>query len=78
MGQTVNDKQICALRDLLEQVESLEGYSLTRDIEPYKAQAIWDSAIRNARNALADESPRRSFLRRLWDSIGEGSGGCMP
>jgi hypothetical protein len=42
-----------ALRDLLDQVESLNGYELTRDVEPYKAQACWDDAIDRARDALA-------------------------
>lgn len=41
-----------ALRRLLDQVESLEDYSLTRDTEPYKAQACWDDAIREASNLL--------------------------
>jgi len=41
-----------ALRSLLDQVESLEGYQLTRDLDPYKAQACWDDAIRHASDAL--------------------------
>ena len=42
-----------ALRDLLEQVESLNDYELTRDVDNYKAQACWDDAIRRAQAALA-------------------------
>lgn len=42
-----------ALRGLKEQVESLDDYSLTRDTEPYKAQACWDNAQHTAFNALA-------------------------
>ena len=41
-----------ALKDLLEQVGSLEGYELTRDVEPYKAQANWNDAICRAQAAL--------------------------
>ena len=43
--------------DLLDQIESLQSYELTRDLEGYKAQAIWDSAIENAKRyaALAKE-----------------------
>lgn len=46
-----------ALRSLLEQVESLEDYSLTRDLEPYKAQACWDDAIRTASDLLYPNTP---------------------
>jgi hypothetical protein len=42
-----------ALRDLLEQVDDLDDYTLTRNIESYKAQAVWDDTIENARSALA-------------------------
>ena len=41
-----------ALKDLLEQVESLDSYGLTRDTETYKAQACWDDAIYRASQAL--------------------------
>ena len=34
-----------ALRDLVEQVDSLEGYQLTRDIDPHEAQATWDDVL---------------------------------
>lgn len=46
------DKLAHALRNLLEQVESLDDYTLTRDVEPYKAQANWDAAIRDAHEVL--------------------------
>jgi uncharacterized protein with HEPN domain len=42
-----------ALADLLQQVQSLESYTLTRDVEPYKAQACWDDALKRAEDALA-------------------------
>lgn len=42
-----------ALTDLHDQVESLESYTLTRDVEHYKAQACWDDAVDNARALLA-------------------------
>jgi hypothetical protein len=40
------------LSELLEQIDSLEGYELERDVDHCKAQACWDSAIENARNLL--------------------------
>jgi hypothetical protein len=42
------------LKDLLDQVESLNGYELTRDIESYKAQACWDDAIDKAGAILSE------------------------
>ncbi len=44
---------LTALRDLLEQITSLNGYELTRDVETYKAEAVWDDAQNRARAALA-------------------------
>jgi hypothetical protein len=41
-----------ALSELLDAIESLEGYELTRDVGHYKAQACWDDAIRRARDLL--------------------------
>lgn len=38
-----------ALVELLEQIDSLEGVEYTRDTEPYKAEACWDSAVSYAR-----------------------------
>lgn len=43
-----------ALRDLLEQVESLEDVTFSRDFVPYKAEAVWDDVIRYAREALEE------------------------
>ena len=40
------------LSELLDQIDSLEGYELTRDVDHYKAQACWDDAIRRARDLL--------------------------
>jgi hypothetical protein len=37
---------------LLDVIKSLEGYELTRDVEPYKAQAVFDDAIRRAEDLL--------------------------
>ena len=48
-GETVEQ----ALRELLEQIETLESVTFSRDLEPYKAEACWDDAILNARAALA-------------------------
>jgi hypothetical protein len=41
-----------ALSELLDAIESLEGYELTRDVDHYKSQAIWDDAIRRAQDLL--------------------------
>lgn len=46
-----------ALRNLLDMVESLEDYTLTSDLEPYKAQACWDDAIREASDVLYPNTP---------------------
>lgn len=46
-----------ALREVLDtlmtEVECLDDISLSRDIEPYKAQACWDYAVDKARAILA-------------------------
>lgn len=49
---TQRDELRSALVDLLEQVEQLDGYELTRDLEPYKAEANWDDALHRARTVL--------------------------
>lgn len=41
------------LRDVLDQIDSLDDYSLTRDIESYKAEANWDSVLHNAQSLLS-------------------------
>ena len=38
-----------ALEELLEQIDSLEGVTFTRDTEAYKAEACWDYALIRAR-----------------------------
>ena len=43
-----------ALSELLEQVQMLDGFELSRDLEPYKAEAVWDAAIFEAEKALRD------------------------
>ena len=43
-----------ALSDLLEQIECLDGIEYTKDIESYKAEAIWDDVIRQAQDALKE------------------------
>ena len=43
-----------ALSDLLEQIECLDGIEYTKDIEPYKAEAIWNDVIRQAQDALKE------------------------
>ena len=44
---------VMALRELLEQVESLAGYELTKDVESYKAEAIWEYVNEQASETLA-------------------------
>ena len=48
-----NGKLRSALSDLLEQIECLGGIEYSRDLEPYKAEAVWDDAIRRAQDALS-------------------------
>ena len=43
-----------ALRDLLEEVEALEGYELSSSLEPHKAEAIWDAVLFEAGKALRE------------------------
>jgi hypothetical protein len=47
---------LTALRGLLEQIESLDDYSLTRDLEPYEAEACWEDAIAFAHRAISEAS----------------------
>lgn len=49
-----NTESVKALRELLEVVDSLDGYQLTRNTEPYKAQAVFDCTVEQARRVLAD------------------------
>ncbi len=55
---TPNKALYTALTDLLDQVDSLDDYTLTRDIEKYKAEAIWDDALDRARIALKNAAPQ--------------------
>ena len=43
-----------ALRELMDAIEYVEDKTYTRDIEPYKAEAIWDWAIETANKALRE------------------------
>jgi hypothetical protein len=46
------DGLLAKLEELLGQVDSLNGYELTRDIDRYKAESNWDHAKRAARGAI--------------------------
>jgi hypothetical protein len=46
-----------AAQELLDQVDSLEGYTLSRDLEPHEAQACWDGAIHSVRSAILTALP---------------------
>lgn len=48
-----HDAMRAALDELLEQIECLGGIEYSRDVEPYKAEANWNDAVRRAENALA-------------------------
>jgi len=88
------DKLRSALKELVEQVDSLDGIELTRDQEPYKAQACWDEALDRAKLALhTGETPceycngtgrltiydRALYLGQLCSPIGdEPCYACSP
>ena len=42
-----------ALKELLQEIDNLEGVEYTRDIEPYKAESVWTCTIDRARALLA-------------------------
>ena len=42
-----------ALADLIQQVESLDSYVLTRDLPEHEAQSAFDEALDRAKRALA-------------------------
>ena len=44
---------LSALSELLEQIECLGGIEFSKDLEPYKAETVWDDAIRRACAAIA-------------------------
>lgn len=50
----------CALGDLLEQIECLGGVEYCRDLEPYKAAAVWEGTLSDAQTAL-----QRAYGKRL-------------
>lgn len=56
MGYPHNDYEILsrALRELLEAIDLIEDMTFTRDLEPYKSEAIWDAAVANAKRALKE------------------------
>ena len=43
-----------ALRELLEAVESLDDYKLSRDMPPHEAEIIWEGALEEAARALEE------------------------
>jgi hypothetical protein len=40
------------LRELIEQIDCLDGIEYSKDTEPYKAEACWEDTLRLAREAL--------------------------
>ena len=51
-ARRVADELRSALKFLYEQVCSLEDYTVTRDLDKYKAEAVFDDAVEQARKAL--------------------------
>lgn len=50
-----------AARELLEQIDMLEGVELCSDMEPFKAQACWDSAVSRLRKLLEPATTREGW-----------------
>lgn len=46
-----------ALRELIEQIDCLDGIEYSRDLEPYKAEACWDDAYNRACKVLKEATP---------------------
>jgi hypothetical protein len=44
-----------ALSELLEQIDCLNDIEYCRDLEPYKAEAVWNGALDTAREALKEQ-----------------------
>lgn len=42
-----------AIRELLEQIDTLEGVTFTRDLDPHEAEVCWEAAIDQARSVLS-------------------------
>ena len=51
---------LSALRELIEQVDSLEGYTLTRDLESWEAEACFDDALTRAKRVVIAADIARS------------------
>lgn len=47
-----------ALRDLLEQIDCLDGIEYSKDTEPYKAEANWENALERARAEVRTHNGR--------------------
>jgi len=50
--ETANKELRSALDDLVTEIDCLSDIQVSRDTAQYKAQACWDYALENARNAL--------------------------
>ena len=46
-----------ALRDLYDQVDSLNNYELSKDLPLHEAEMCWADALYSAREALKDTQP---------------------
>ena len=51
---------LSALRELIEQVDSLEDYTLTRDLESWEAEACFDDALTRAKRVVIAADIARS------------------
>lgn len=45
-------KLFACLRELLEEIDCLDSVSFSRDLEPHKAEAIWEYSLQRARNLV--------------------------
>ena len=50
--EKVNKKLTQTLGDLLEQIDCLDGIEYSKDLDRYKAEAVWDDVLNSAQEAL--------------------------
>ena len=60
MPYPTSTELLSALRELVEQVESLEGYQYTRDMDEWEAEAMFNDALTRAKRAITRADIDRS------------------
>ena len=58
-----------ALRELLEQIDTLSGIEFSRDVDPLEAETCWAGAMQNAFAALESEDKAESELVEALEYI---------